>query len=167
MNPAQKSSPPASDSSCLSLEGVYICPICRHGQISALVLTDAFGCDFCRHIFTANLATQSVHVVDSAQPLAWRWNGRAWSPAYRGRRDLSLTIWIVGIILITLPTILVGASAYLFPPLDGSACQWFPLLWVGLTFSTHLALVSWLVAEYYQLPWYITLKFRLLELRER
>ena len=30
----------------LNYQDTYICPVCRHGQIAALTLMDAFACDF-------------------------------------------------------------------------------------------------------------------------
>ncbi|HEY9645238.1 MAG TPA: DUF2396 family protein, partial [Chroococcidiopsis sp.] len=102
----------------LSYDESYLCPICRHGQISSLVLMDAFACNFCRHIFTANLAEQTVQVVDSSQPMSWRWNGRTWRFAHQPD-DLNLTvmIWLIGAVLVMLPSALVWLSAYTFPPL--------------------------------------------------
>ncbi|HEY9619003.1 MAG TPA: hypothetical protein V6C78_01475 [Crinalium sp.] len=145
----------------LSYQGVYTCPICRHGQISGLTLMDAFACNFCRHIFTANLQAQSVQVVDSAQPMSWRWNGRNWQVAYRDDLNLSLVVWLVALVLVALPTGIVWLSAHTFPPLPNSPWAWFPLVWVGCTFLVHFGLVAWLMAEHYQLPFYVAGKIRL------
>jgi hypothetical protein len=150
-----------ADLNDLSYQGVYTCPICRHGQISALTLMDAFACNFCRHIFTANLQSQSVQVVDSSQPMSWRWNGRTWQVAYRDDFNLNLVIWLVALVLIVLPTGIVWLSSYTFPPLPDSPWAWFPLVWVGCTFLVHFSLVAWLMAEHYQLPIYVTGKIRI------
>ncbi len=69
----------------LNFHETYICPVCRHGQIAELTLMDAFACNFCRHIFTANLREQSIHVEDSSQPMTWRWNGRNWQGSKSAR----------------------------------------------------------------------------------
>lgn len=145
----------------LNYQGAYVCPICRHGQITGLTLMDAFACDFCRHIFTANLQEQSVQVVDSSQPMSWRWSGRNWQVAYQDDFNLTVMIWFMAAMLVGLPSAIVWLSAYTFPPLPGSPWSWFPMVWVGCTLVVHLLLVVWVMAEHYQVPWYVTSKIRL------
>ncbi|NJO39624.1 MAG: hypothetical protein HC769_08230 [Cyanobacteria bacterium CRU_2_1] len=153
----------SSDSqvSHLNYQGIYMCPVCRHGQISALTLMDAFACNFCRHIFTANLENQVVQVVDSSQPMSWRWNGRNWQMAYRDAPSLTVVIWLVSVVLVTLPASIVWLMAYIFPPLPGSTWSWFPSVWLGCTLGVHLLMVGWLLAEHYQLPIYVASRVRL------
>jgi hypothetical protein len=151
----------SKESDCpLSYQETYLCPICRHGQIAELTLMDAFACNFCRHIFTANLSEQTVQVVDSSQPMSWRWNGRNWQVAYHDDLNLTVMIWLVGGLLIVLPSAIVSLSAYTFPPLPGSAWDWFPMVWVNCTFLVHLLLVVWVMSEHYQIPWYVASKIR-------
>ncbi|HHP7243052.1 MAG TPA: hypothetical protein ACFE0H_00040 [Elainellaceae cyanobacterium] len=145
----------------LNYRDTYICPVCRHGQISALTLMDAFACSFCRHIFTANLNNQSVQVVDSSQPMSWRWTGRTWQAAYQNDSNVTLAIWLVGISLVVFPSAVVCIFAYMFPPMPGSQWAWFPVLWCGITIVVHLGMVSWLMAEHYQIPVYVSSKIRL------
>lgn len=145
----------------LSYQDSYTCPVCRHGQITGLTLMDAFACNFCRHIFTANLREQSVHVEDSSQPMSWRWNGLQWQPMHRVETDLTLVVWLVAVALVALPPALIWLSSHTFPPMQGSGWYWFPTLWMGLTFLLHLLFVAWLLAEHYQLPFYVTCKVRL------
>jgi hypothetical protein len=152
---------PATLTKTLNYEESYLCPVCRHGQITGLTLMDAFACDFCRHIFTANLKEQTVQVVDSSQPMSWRWVGRRWQVAYRDDLNLSTLIWIISIVVITLPPSLVGLAAYIFPPLPGSRWAWFPFAWAGGTLVIHLGMVLWLIAEHYQIPFYVSTKIRL------
>ncbi len=121
---------------------------------------DAFACNFCRHIFTANLLSQSVHVVDSSQPMSWRWTGRRWQASYRDDLNLTVAIWLIGIALVVLPSIVVFVFAYMFPPLPNSQLSWFPAVWCGVTLVVHLGMVTWLVAEHYQLPPYVANKIR-------
>lgn len=147
----------------LSLQDTYLCPVCRHGQIAELTLMDAFACNFCRHIFTANLAAQTVQVVDSAQALSWRWNGRSWQSTHRDDPSLTAIVWFASIVLVVLPAGLVWLMSYIFPPLPGSLWAWFPSVWLGATFGVHLLMVSWLLAEHYQLPIYIASRVRLRE----
>ncbi|UFP93356.1 hypothetical protein [Gloeobacter morelensis] len=141
----------------LSYQDVYPCPICRHGEISSLVLTEAFACNFCRHIFTADLEENTLRVEDSSQPLSWRWNGRHWQSIHREDFDLTLVIWIVGLALVVFPPTLVWFSYRSLPepPLL------FPLIWTVVTLIAHLVLVGWLLAEHYQFPLYIAGKIRL------
>lgn len=145
----------------LSYQGTYICPVCRHGHISALTLMDAFACSFCRHIFTANLQNQSVQVVDSSQPMSWRWSGRNWKSTHQDDPNLTLVVWVVGLVLVILPTSIVWLMAYLFPPLPGSTWSWFPNAWLACTLGVHLLMMTWLLAEHYQLPLYITSRIRI------
>lgn len=156
-----------AETNTLSYQGTYICPVCRHGQISALTLMDAFACNFCRHIFTANLRTQSVQVVDSSQPMSWRWNGKNWQNTYQDDPNLTFVIWVVGIVLVTLPASIVWLMAYLFPPLPGSRWAWFPSVWLGITLGIHLLMVAWLLAEHYQFPLYIASRVRIRTWLER
>lgn len=151
----------------LSYSGIYDCPICRHGQIAGLTLMDAFACSFCRHIFTANLADQSLQVVDSSQPMSWRWTGRRWKAAYRDGVNLTLLVWLVGTVLVVVPASLVWLSAYMFPPLPDSRWAWFPMAWFGATLAVHLMMVAWLLVEHFQLPFYVAGKIRLQQLLNR
>lgn len=169
----------SEDQSQLSYQGVYTCPVCRHGQISALTLMEAFACNFCRHIFTGDLEKQRIQVVDGSQPLSWRWNGRTWKAAHR-REDIDLTweIWLVGIALVFLPPSLIGLAYHTFPPMQNAYCMgltpfslvqrgtaclsyWFPLFWTGLTFLSHFTFVSWLIVEHFQFPIYVLFRVRL------
>lgn len=145
----------------LTYKDTYLCPVCRHGQIAPLTLMDAFACDFCRHIFTGNLQEQSIHVEDSSQPMTWRWNGHNWKSANQMDVDLTIVVWLVGVALVLLPPALIWLSSHTFPPLHGSTWAWFPAVWISLTFGAHFAFVSWLLAEHYQVPIYITYKIRL------
>ncbi len=145
----------------LNYQETYICPVCRHGQISSITLMDAFACNFCRHIFTANLHDQSVRVEDSSQPMTWRWNGRTWQSANQMDTDLTIVVWLVGVSLVILPPGLIWLSSHTFPPMRGSAWYWFPSAWVGLSFFLHFLFVAWLLAEHYQFSLYVALKVRL------
>jgi transcription elongation factor Elf1 len=110
------SSRASSSLRALSYDDHYTCPVCAHGQMSALTLMEAFACDFCRHIFTANLQAQSVQVVDSVQPMVWHWTGERWRAAHQTDASLTAVIWGFALALACLPAALIGLSAYLFPP---------------------------------------------------
>ena len=166
-HPAKSLAQATPEERLLCFHDSYTCPVCRHGQITELTLMDAFACNFCRHIFTANLREQSIHVEDSSQPMSWRWNGRNWQAANQPDVDLTVVIWLVGVALVILPPVLVGIPAYIFTPLEGSDRSWFPTFWVGLTFLTHFLFVAWLMVEHYQLPLYVSYKIRLRQWFER
>lgn len=155
------------DRRTLNTQEAFPCPICRHGQIEALTLMDAFACNFCRHIFTTNLKEQTVHVEDSSQPMIWRWNGRKWQAANQTDLDLSIVIWLVAIALILLPPSLIWLPSQIFVPIDGDSGAWFPTFWITLTFGLHFTFVAWLIAEHYQLPFYIASKVRIRRWLER
>lgn len=122
---------------------------------------DTFACNFCRHIFEFNLEQQTVQVVDSSQPLAWRWLGHRWQSVYQGKWDMTLMLWVVVVALVLVPAGLVATSAYIFPPLEGSPGEQLPLYWAGGTLLIHLLMVLWLLSEYYQAPLYVAAKIRL------
>ena len=161
MNILKHSSKSALESRKLNFHDSYSCPVCRYGHISVLTLTEAFACDFCRHIFTANLEEQVLIMADSTPPMAWRWNGKNWKIAHQKDLELSFVVWLLGIALVVFPTLIVGVSAYIFPAEEGSYQASFPIVWLFLTFFSHLTLVVWLLAESFQLPFYTYLKVRI------
>ncbi|MGB3237216.1 MAG: hypothetical protein WBB29_02900 [Geitlerinemataceae cyanobacterium] len=142
----------SASASPLNYQGIYTCPVCRRGQISAIALMDAFGCNVCHHIFTANLQRQSLRVADTSPALTWRWHGGKWKPSHRDGVELSPSVWLTAGAFVFLPTVIVGTAAYIFPPLPDSPWQWFPLAWMVMAFLSHLAIVAWLILEYYEVP---------------
>jgi len=152
----------------LNLDGAFPCPICRQGTIEAIVLTDAFACEFCRHILSANLADQQVQVVDSTQPLTWGWNGQRWR-LVRGddAQELSMLVYLTAVVLMVIPAGLVWLSGVLFPPLTPSSGLPFSSVWAIITFAAHLSVVLWLIGEYYQIPLYVAAKVRIARSRYR
>lgn len=152
----------------LSLDDSFPCPVCRQGKIEALVLTEAFACEFCRHILSANLPEQQVKIVDSSQPLTWLWNGTRWRLA-RGEnaQELSAIVLLTATMLIVIPAGIVWLSGALFPPLEPTSAVPFATLWAGITLAAHLGFVLWLIGEYYQIPFYVAAKIRIMRLRTR
>jgi len=147
-----------SSSDAFHPQGTYTCPVCRHGQISSLILMDAFACNLCQHIFSVNWEQQLLQMADSQIPLTWHWNGRAWQGENRPGVTLGWEYVFLGLLFALLPPMLIALSAYLFPPLPGSPLFWFPWVWAGLAFLTHFTCLLWLVAEYYQFPVLLYLK---------
>ncbi|NJN37463.1 MAG: hypothetical protein HC790_00075 [Acaryochloridaceae cyanobacterium CSU_3_4] len=147
-------------STILNYEQSYHCPVCRYGQLNPLMLMDAFACSFCRHIFTANLSQQSVCLADTTQSIYWRWTGQRWQPLHHANSELTVAIWILSVGLTVIPTTLIGLIYQIFPPLEDSAGAEFPLLWLVLVFLAHLIITVWILAEFYQIPFYVAWKVR-------
>ncbi|NEP80688.1 MAG: hypothetical protein F6K39_22445 [Okeania sp. SIO3B3] len=141
----------------LSVEEVYTCPVCYHGQISAMILMDAFACNFCNHIFTADLVRQSLKIADSSSNLSWRWNGRNWKVDYPNV-ELSWIIKLLAVVFVILPTTLIGLTAYFYPPIPGTPLCWLPRVWTVLTFLFHLLIIVNIFIDYYQFPVRLYLK---------
>jgi hypothetical protein len=132
-----------------------------------LVLTEAFACNFCRHILTADLLNQRVQVVDSNQPLVWQWTGQRWRSCHQPAAALTPLVWITAGLLLFAPAGLVAGASYLFPPLDPTPGWSFGAVWAIATLALHLLLVLWLLAEHYQLPLYVATKVRIQRQRQR
>lgn len=143
-----------------STQEVYPCPICRLGEISQLALMDAMACNLCNHIFSANIEKQQLKMADRQPPLVWRWNGSKWTKAHLEGVELGLGYWLAGIAFVVLPPTLLGSTVYTFPPVPGTPLSWVPFVWTGLAFLSHLAIVIWLVIEFYELPIWTYLRRR-------
>ncbi|MEM8503298.1 MAG: hypothetical protein AAF716_09120 [Cyanobacteria bacterium P01_D01_bin.1] len=147
----------------LSYGLTYRCPACGSGEISAIAMMDVFACNFCRHMFTANLETQSVQLADTVRSRVWHWNGRRWRTAQQ-RDTAAALVWGFSAVITVVPATLIALSNYIFPPLEASN---FPLMWIELTLVAHGVIACWLLAEYHHWPWYISSRIRLKHLRER
>jgi rubredoxin len=156
-------SPLSSDSSLrpLNYDDTYTCPVCGHGELSVLTLTEAFACSFCRHIFTANLEAQSLQMVDSVQPMVWFWTGERWRHNRRPDGHVTAVVWSFALAIACLPALLVVVSNYMFPPIDSGGLNQFSFIWTLITLMAHGGIVAWLIAEHYQWPWYVTTKIKL------
>ena len=154
-------------STLLSYQGVYPCPICRFSQLKVIALMDAMAFNACNHIFTADLERQQLKMADRQPPLTWHWNGKTWTGAHLEGVEWGKVYWFFSVAIVVLPTTLIGLSAYAFPPTPGSTLSWLPIAWTGLTFVSHLLIVLWLVAEFYQFPVRTYLRFRLQQLLGR
>lgn len=151
----------------LSLDRTYGCPVCRRGQLEAIVLMDAFGCGFCRNLFTVNLTQQTLILESSLQSVVWRWTGAKWQLLHQRDPDLTLLVWGVSTVLFVIPAGMIWLMAYLFPPLEGLSWTSFSVLWGDLTWGIHLTIGVWLLLEHYQPAAYVTAKYWLQQLRER
>ncbi|MEB3339560.1 hypothetical protein [Okeania sp.] len=140
-----------------SIEEVYNCPVCYHGEISAITLMDAFSCNFCHHIFSADMEKQSLKIADSSSPLSWKWNGKKWK-ADHPQAEWNWMIQLLAVGFVLLPTMLIGLSAYFFTPIPGTPLCWLPIFWTVLTFLSHLVIIINIVVDYYQFPVKLYLK---------
>lgn len=136
----------------LNVQGTYPCPVCRLGQLQALSLMEAMACNQCQHIFTADWDKQHLQMADRQPALNWYWNGKRWKGAHLEGVEWGWIYWLFASGFVVLPTTLIALSVYTFPPEPGSALSWFPVAWIGLTFLSHLAIIGWLVIEFYQFP---------------
>jgi hypothetical protein len=113
---------------------------------------EAYACNFCQHIFSANLEKQVLKMADSQVALSWIWNGRSWKGVTSEGVDMGWRYAIAAVLFVVLPTSIISTAAYLFPPMPGSTLSWLPLFWSFLTFFCHLSFLIWLTIEYYQFP---------------
>lgn len=144
----------------LDYHDTYACPVCGHGELSLLTLTEAFACNFCRHIFSVNLASQSLQMIDSAQPMVWFWTGERWRHNRRSDSHVTAVVWSFALAIACLPALLIILSNYMFPPIDSEGPNQFSIIWTLITLLAHAGIVLWLIAEHYQWPWYVTTKIR-------
>jgi hypothetical protein len=131
-------------------QGVYPCPACHLGQIQALSMMDAMACNTCRHIFTVNLEKQRLLMVDRSPPLVWHWNGRNWTGAHVQGVKLGWGYVLSAIAFVLLPPSLIGLSAWITAA--GGSLSPISIVWTGLTFLLHLALIGRLLLGFYQFP---------------
>ncbi|MGF1515349.1 MAG: hypothetical protein ACFB5Z_16835 [Elainellaceae cyanobacterium] len=149
----------------LSPDGHYVCPVCRHGQISQLTLMDAFACSFCRHMFELSYSEQIIRVLDGPRPSVWRWLGNRWTAL--GQQPETPVIWGISLVLAILPFSLIGMATYIFPPLPGSRGAWLPEVWAIGALVIHGLMATWIVAEHHQPAVYAANKVRLSRLLQR
>jgi len=125
----------------LETGGIYLCPVCRYGQIAPMVLMETYACNFCRHILSLDTTRQTARLEDTTMVFRWQWTGTTWRSLNTPPATLTYTAIILGVLLMTLPPGLIWLGQQMFPPLSGDRWHWFPLFWVGLTFFAHAVLV--------------------------
>jgi hypothetical protein len=138
----------------------YPCPACRCGTLTPITLTEALGCEICRHIFTLDMEQHLLKMVDREPPITWRWTGQNWRGQHIGQLEINWIYWFLGCVLVLMPPGLIAVSGLLFPPVSGSAWVWFPLIWASITLIAHLTMVIWMVTEAYQFPLLLYLRTR-------
>ncbi|MBW4665587.1 MAG: hypothetical protein KME01_15560 [Chroococcus sp. CMT-3BRIN-NPC107] len=151
----------------LNLQEVYPCPICQVGEIATMPLMEAMACQFCHHIFTANLEKQQLQMADRQPPLTWRWDGKSWSQRRLKDVEIGWGYTLGAIAFVILPTTLIGITVYARPPLLSSPLSWFPVFWMGLTFCLHLGIIAQLVIEFLDFPFWAYLNRKLQSIWQR
>ncbi len=149
----------------LRYENCYPCPFCRQGQLSGLYLMDAFACNLCDRIFSANLSKQMLQLETGVgpKPKRWYWAGQHWQSERQRAAGLTHPLWglkLCSIAMVLLPTALIGIPGYMFPPLPNAEIN-FPAMWATLTALSHLTMVLWLWLEFYQIPLWVMLRVRI------
>ncbi|AXY68629.1 hypothetical protein D3A95_12915 [Thermosynechococcus sichuanensis E542] len=145
----------------LEANGVYLCPVCRHGQIAPMVLMDTYACNFCRHILSLDVVHQTARLEDSAMTFRWQWTGTNWRSLSTPPVSLTYTAIMLAILLVTLPPALIWLGYRIFPPLSSDPrAHWFPLFWVGLTFFAHLLMILRIFAGLLPTTPFVGLHFR-------
>jgi hypothetical protein len=117
----------------------YPCPCRRRGQLTPIVLTEAFGCNRCQQIFVVQENGYVLEQLSTNYPYkrAWRWTGHQWNIAHAnlGRGYFPLTL----LILVGLIFLLVLMA--LHPPLSSS----LPIRVIAaLVASMMIVLILWL-----------------------
>ncbi|MEM8613068.1 MAG: hypothetical protein AAGF93_13695 [Cyanobacteria bacterium P01_H01_bin.105] len=107
-----------------------------------------------------NLASQSLQMIDSAQPMVWFWTGERWRHNRRSDSHVTAVVWSFALAIACLPALLIILSNYMFPPIDSEGPNQFSIIWTLITLLAHAGIVLWLIAEHYQWPWYVTTKIR-------
>ncbi len=93
----------------IDLDEHYPCPRCKRGQLRAIILTEAFGCDRCNQIFGLTEESYTLEQLSTSYPYkkAWQWTGSVWRDdsqgLERGYVPLVTVIVILPLILLWLP----------------------------------------------------------------
>jgi hypothetical protein len=130
-------------------------------------LMEAMACDCCHNIFTADWERQQLKMPSRQPPLIWHWNGKHWTAVHLQGVEWGWIYSLFALGFVLLPTTIIGLAAYAFPPTPDSTLSWLPLVWTGITFFSHFAIVLWLVIEFYQFPIRAYFRIRLQQLLGR
>ena len=141
-----------------NLQDTYPCPICRNGTVQSMVMMETLSCSFCRHIFSADLSSQILRVEDRLPKSSWIWNRDRWTTQIPRDSDLTYLVWFTSAFLIIIPALIIGLSAYVFPPIGGLKLNSFSTVWGAMTLGIHSLIAAWLLVEHYQLPSYVAAK---------
>ncbi len=120
-------------------DDTYPCPCKKQGQLCPIVLTEAFGCSRCNHIFVIRSDGYTLEQLSSVYPYkqGWHWTGQEWTPI-QPLVKASGCVWMTGGFagLLILILYLSGVFTRSLPPLD--------MVWIVLGIVCFLALLVWL-----------------------
>ncbi|WP_287129455.1 hypothetical protein [Candidatus Cyanaurora vandensis] len=124
----------------IDLEEHYPCPRCKRGQLKAIVLTEAFGCDRCNQIFGLAEESYTLEQLSTSYPYkkAWQWSGTVWRDDSRG---IDSTYLPAAILVVILPLLLLWLPTVMDFPRTPSMVLWSLLTALLLVIP---ALMFWL-----------------------
>ncbi len=107
----------------IDLTEYYPCPRCKRGQLKAIILTDAFGCDRCNQIFGLSEENYTLEQLSTSYPYkkAWQWTGTMWRDDSRG---LESTYLPAAFLIVILPLLLLWLPASITWPHGPSMMLW-------------------------------------------
>ncbi len=85
----------------IDLSAEYPCPCRRHGRLTPITLTDAFGCDRCQQIFVVQENGYTIEQLSTHYPYkkVWRWTGRQWAMVHPSMARGYLPMFVLTVLL--------------------------------------------------------------------
>lgn len=110
----------------IDLSREYPCPCRRHGQLTQITLTEAFGCSRCQQIFVVEESGYVLEELSTSYRYkrTWRWNGHQWNGAGSGFSENYLPV-ALGIILVML---VIGLLLVMNSPTSSGMVLWAVVL---------------------------------------
>ncbi len=123
----------------IELNSDYPCPCRRHGRLTPITLTEAFGCNRCQQIFVVEEGGYVIEQLSTTYPYkrSWRWTGHQWNVVHPGLGDSYLPL-ALGILLVLLS---IWLPVALNSGTGGSIILWAI---VALLLAVLPALMVWL-----------------------
>ncbi|MGF1486845.1 MAG: hypothetical protein ACFBSE_07005 [Prochloraceae cyanobacterium] len=92
----------------IDLNTSYPCPCCKKGSISAIALTEAFGCDRCQQIFVIEANERIIKQLANSYAIegSWQWTGKQW-------KSTNQTNWKQTYLSVAICTIFIPAMVFL------------------------------------------------------
>jgi hypothetical protein len=126
----------------IDLQEQYPCPRCKRGNLQAILLTEAFGCDRCQQIFGLSEDNQTIEQLSTSYPYTktWQWVAEGWRSKDHGLSENYLPL-VLGSLAIPLFMTFWLPRYFQLPPGPGV------VLWITITFllMTLPSLMLWLV----------------------
>lgn len=112
----------------IDLETTYPCPCRKRGQLSPIVLTDAFGCNQCHQIFVVRADGYVLEQLSSIYPYQqlWYWTGKDWILVRRPFHQHGFA-WLIGSLTASFLLMLCLPIAFHIP-FDRRVMVWMVLM---------------------------------------